>query len=87
MSVVGRTFYGAFYDHWEEPDNISGFQIRIREQPLPQFGSRLIVQVDDTHIFQSQFRPGSRDIRTAAQKAAQRAQYYLREFHEPRRIY
>ncbi len=84
---MGRTFYEAFYDHWKKPKNISGFTISIREKPLPQFGSRLTVRVDDTRIFQSQFRPGSRELRPAAQRAAERAQYYLRKFYEPRQVY
>lgn len=86
-SVVGRTFYDAFYDRWKAPDESSGFTITIQEQPLPQFGSRLTVRVEGTIILRSQFRPGSRKLETAAQRAVRRARYYLQTYYEPRRVY
>jgi len=86
-SVIGRDFYTQFQGHWTRPENVSDYTIRIRERPLPQFGSRLTVRVGQTTIFQGHLRPQYRQIDQAAQQAVARAQYYLTEFYEPREVY
>lgn len=86
-SVIGRDFQDAFNDHWTEPDGVSNFTIRIDEQPLPQFGSKIQVSVEGTTLFQAQLRPEYQRIREAARQAAARTRYYLQEFYEPREVY
>nr|WP_279311665.1 CsgE family curli-type amyloid fiber assembly protein [Salinibacter ruber] len=86
-SVVGRDFQDAFNDHWTEPEGVSSFTIRIDEQPLPQFGSKIQVSVEGTTLFQAQLRPEYQRIQKAARQAAARTRYYLQEFHEPREVY
>ncbi|MCS4040883.1 curli production assembly/transport protein CsgE [Salinibacter ruber] len=86
-SVIGRDFQDAFNDHWTEPEGVSSFTIRIDEQPLPQFGSKIQVSVEGTTLFQAQLRPEYQRIRKAARQAAARTRYYLQEFYEPREVY
>ncbi len=86
-SVIGRDFQDAFNDHWTEPEGVSSFTIRIDEQPLPQFGSKIQVSVEGTTLFQAQLRPDYQRIRKAARQAAARTRYYLQEFYEPREVY
>ena len=77
----------AFHNHWSKPEDASSFTILIAERPLPQFGSQIRVSVGETAVYQGQLRPGYRQIEKAAQRAAARARYYLREFYEPREVY
>jgi len=86
-SVIGRDFKDAFHTHWTKPEDASSFTILIAERPLPQFGSQIRVSVGETAVYQGQLRPGYRQIERAAQRAAARARYYLREFYEPREVY
>ena len=86
-SVIGRDFKDAFHNHWSKPEDASSFTILIAERPLPQFGSQIRVSVGETAVYQGQLRPGYRQIEKAAQRAAARARYYLREFYEPREVY
>lgn len=86
-SIIGRDFKDAFHDHWNPPEDVTDYTIEIREQPLPQFGSRLSVRVGEATIYQGQLRPQYRQIEQAARQAAARARYYLTEFYEPREVY
>jgi Curli assembly protein CsgE. len=85
--VVGSNFYSAFYDAWTEPDDASLYTVYVREEPTPQFGARVIVEVGDTPIFQTFLRPNARRTEKAGQQAAQRARLYVRKYHEPREVY
>lgn len=85
--MIGRDFKDAFHNHWSKPEDASSFTILIAERPLPQFGSQIRVSVGETAVYQGQLRPGYRQIEKAAQRAAARARYYLREFYEPREVY
>ncbi len=86
-SVIGDDFYAAFYRHWEAPDETSHFTVRVEEQPVPRFGTRVIVRVEDTEVFQSYLKPRTREIERAAQEAASRAGLYLQKYHRPRKVY
>ena len=87
FSVVGSNFYDAFYDAWTEPDDASLYTVYVREEPTPQFGARVVVEVGDTKIFQTFLRPNARRTKKAGRQAAQRAQFYVREYYEPREVY
>jgi len=87
FSVVGNDFYGAFYGAWSEPEDASLYTVSVREEPSPQFGARLTVEVGDTMIFRTFLRPNNRKIQKAAQRAAQRAHIYVKKYHEPRDVY
>lgn len=86
-SVIGRDFKDAFHNHWDPPEDVTDYTIEIREQPLPQFGSRLSVRVGEMTIYRGQLRPQYHQIEQAARRAAARARYYLTEFYEPREVY
>ena len=87
FSVVGNDFYAAFYGAWSEPEDASLYTVSVREEPSPQFGARLTVEVGDTVIFRTFLRPNNRKIQNAAQRAARRAQVYVKKYHEPREVY
>lgn len=86
-SVIGRDFYDAFYDHWDAPKEATNFMVRVDEQPVPRFGTRVIVRVEDTEVFQSHLKPRARKIEKAARQAASQADLYLRKYHRPRKVY
>lgn len=87
FSVVGDNFYSAFYNAWSEPDDASLYTLHVREEPTPQFGARVVVEVGDAVVFRTFLRPNLLRTRRAAEQAAQRAQLYIREYHQPRQIY
>ncbi len=87
FSVVGSNFYGAFYNAWTEPDDAALYTVRVREEPTPQFGARVIVEVDDTMIFQAFLRPNAHRTAQAARQAARRTRFYVKEVYEPREVY
>lgn len=87
FSVVGSKFYDAFYDAWTEPEGASLYTVRVREEPTPQFGARLIVEVGGTKVFQTFLRPNARRTKEAVQQATQRTELYVREYYEPRDVY
>lgn len=86
-SVIGDDFYDAFYSQWEAPDEASHFTVRIEEQPVPRFGTRVIVRVEETEVFQSYLKPRTREIEQAAREAVSRAGLYLQKYHRPRSVY
>lgn len=87
FSVTGRRFAEAFLDQWTEPEDVGRFTLEIQETPAPQFGSRVVVEIEGTTILESILRPARGEIEPAAQQAARRAMYYLREYYEPREVY
>lgn len=87
FSVVGSNFYDAFYSAWTKPEGASLYRVYVREEPTPQFGARVVVEVGDTVIFRAFLRPNARQTQKAAQRAARRTLLYIREYHEPRDVY
>lgn len=87
FSVVGNDFYTAFYGAWSEPNETFLYTVRVREEPAPQFGARLSVEISDTVIYRTFLRPNPQKIQKAARQAAQRAQVYLKKYYEPREVY
>ena len=87
FSVVGSNFYGAFYSTWTEPDEAALYTVRVREEPTPQFGAHVMVEVDDTTIFQTFLRPNAQRTAQAARQAARRTRFYVNEVYEPREVY
>lgn len=87
FSVIGNDFYTAFYSAWSEPEDAEMYTVSVLEEPAPQFGARLRVEISDDVIFQTFLRPNNQKIEQAAQQAVQRAQTYLEKYHEPREVY
>lgn len=87
FSVVGNDFYTAFYSAWSEPADATLYTVYVREEPSPQFGARLSVEVGDRTLFRTFLRPNNRKIQKAAQRAARRAHIYVKRYHEPREVY
>lgn len=89
FSVVGARFSRAFHDKWTEPEGLrhSQYTIRLQENPVPQFGAQVLVEIEGTLIFRAYLRPNRRQIQQAVQRAVQRATLYLQEYYEPREVY
>lgn len=87
FSVIGSDFYTAFYSAWSEPEGAEMYTVNVHEEPAPQFGARLRVEISDTVIFQTFLRPNNQKIQQAAEQAVQRAQLYIEKYHEPRENY
>lgn len=86
-TTIGSRFYDAFYGRWDTPDSTGAVTLRIREQPRPNLGTRLLVDVEGTVVFRATLRPDRQQIRKAAQAATARAQRYVKRWYEPRQRY
>ena len=86
-TTIGSRFYDAFYGRWETPDSTGAVTLRIREQPRPNLGTRVLVDVEGTVVFRATLRPDRQQIRKAAQAAQSRARRYVKQWYEPRQRY
>jgi curli production assembly/transport component CsgE len=86
-TTIGRDFYSMFYTRWQTPDEVQNVTVRVREQPRPNLGTRLLVDVQGTTVFQATLQPDTRMIRRAARAARARTTRYLKKRYEPRDTY
>lgn len=86
QSKIGRDFYDAFYTRWEAPKGAVNFTVTVREQPVPNRGTRVTVQVNDEMVFRANLRPRQDQIETAARQAVYYARRGLKE-QAPLQIY
>lgn len=86
-TTIGRDFYDAFYSRWSTPEGTENVIIRVREQPRPNLGTRILVEVEDERVFQATLQPRLQQIQKAARVARARAQRYLKRRYEPRTRY
>lgn len=86
-TTIGRDFYSTFYTRWQTPDDVQNVTVRVREQPRPNLGTRLLVDVQGTTVFQATLQPDMRMIRRAARAALARTTRYLKKRYEPRDTY
>jgi curli production assembly/transport component CsgE len=86
-TTIGRDFYDVFYGRWETPEGAENVMIRVYEQPRPNVGTRLLVDVEDQTVFRANLRPRFQQIKKAARRALARAVRYVQQHYEPREKY
>lgn len=86
-TTLGRDFYDAFYSQWSTPDGADNVIVRVQEQPRPNLGTRILVEVEDERVFQATLQPRFSQIKKAARVARARALRYLKRQYEPRTRY
>ena len=77
QSKLGRDFYDAFYGRWRAPDGAFNFTVVVKEQPMPNLGTRIIVQVNEEVAFQAQLQPRFEVIESMAHQAVAYTAYML----------
>ncbi|MCB0284575.1 MAG: hypothetical protein H6627_08090 [Calditrichae bacterium] len=77
ISNVGRDFFDNFYSVWEAPYGINDYNISISEKPLPNIGSIVSADVNDTPVFSKVVNPRGETIENAATEAAEIILDYL----------
>lgn len=86
-TTIGRDFYDVFYSRWETPKGAENVMIRVYEQPRPNLGTRIVVDVEDRTVFRANLRPRFEQIKKAARAALARAHRYVKKRYEPRTRY
>ena len=86
-TTIGRDFYSLFYTRWETPDGVKNVTVRVQEQPLPNLGTRVLIEVQGTTVYRATLQPDVSVIRRAARAALARTMRYLKERYEPRDSY
>ena len=76
---MGRDFYELFYASWTAPEGAIGFTLVVREQPMPQMGTRVLVEINDQVVYHAQLQPRYEMIEEHAEEAINYATYYLEE--------
>jgi hypothetical protein len=74
QTKLGRDFYDVFFSRWEAPPNAVNFTVTIREQILPNRGTRIVVEINDDVAFQAYLQPRY----DAIEEAAWRGVYFAR---------
>jgi len=86
-TTIGRDFYDVFYSRWETPKGAENVMIRVYEQPRPNLGTRIVVDVEDRTVFRANLRPRFEQIKQAARAALARSHRYVKKRYEPRTRY
>lgn len=86
-SKVGRDFYDIFYSNWRPPEDASNYSIRITEQPAPNLGTIVAVEVNNTETFRTRLQPRYDLIQEASEFAVRRTYIYLRDHQQQFQIY
>lgn len=82
---IGKKFYRAFTNHWEQPVGLNDYSIAIVEQPIPTSGlsSRLTVKIGDLLnqriIYRNILSPRTGDIEEQVQVCISRIHRYLEQ--------
>ncbi len=77
VSKLGGDFYRLFYEHWTPPNVQGHYTVAVREQPLPNRGTRVEVRVDDRVAARFHLQPRLEHIEQAARYAAARVARFL----------
>ncbi len=86
-SKIGRDFYDIFYARWQSPPDASNYSIRITEQPAPNLGTIIAVQVNNTETFRGRLQPRHDAIEEASQFAVRRTYMFLQQNQQQFMIY
>ena len=77
---TGHEFYRQFAAIWEPPSEANEFNIIIIENANPQWGSIVLVKVNEAVVFQNLAKPGDAALKELAGKAAERVREYMRVY-------
>lgn len=75
---AGHEFFCRFSGLWDEPASDEAYNVLILENTSPQWGSVVLIKVNDVAVFQSLLKPRDSDIRELAVKATDRVKEYVR---------
>ncbi len=77
ITKIGNDFHHHFFQNWQNPSDITGISIYIKERPVPGMGSIIYVEIEDRMVYQASLRPQHQQIIDAAKDAIERAQSHL----------
>ncbi len=77
ITKIGADFYRMFNNDWENPTDVEGVSLHIKEKPRPGMGALLMIEVDNKVIFQTFVRPNQEQLRQAVKSALQRVESYF----------
>ena len=86
-SKIGRDFYDIFYANWQSPPEASHYSIRITEQPAPNLGTIIAVEVNNTETFRARLQPRYDFIEEASHYAIRRTYMHLQHSQQQFMIY
>ncbi len=86
-SKIGRDFYDIFYANWQSPPEASHYSIRITEQPAPNLGTLIAVEVNNTETFRARLQPRHDFIEEAGIYAVRRTYMHLQHNQQQMMIY
>ncbi len=86
-SKVGRDFYDVFYSHWQSPPEARNFSIKVSEQPSPNLGTTILVEVNRTETFKMRLQPRYEMIQEAGKYAVQQTYAHLKNNDQGMIIY
>jgi len=86
-SKIGRDFYDIFYANWQSPPEASHYSIRITEQPAPNLGTIIAVEVNNTETFRARLQPRYDFIEEASHFAIRRTYMHLQHNQQQFMIY
>lgn len=86
-SKVGRDFYDVFYSYWQSPPQANNFTIRVSEQPSPNLGTTIYVEVNQTETFRMRLQPRYEMIQEAGKYAVRQTYSHLQNNPQETMIY
>ena len=86
-SKVGRDFYDVFYSYWQSPPQANNFTIRVSEQPSPNLGTTIYVEVNHTETFRMRLQPRYEMIQEAGKYAVRQTYSHLQNNPQETMIY
>lgn len=86
-SKIGRDFYDIFYTYWQSPQDAINYSIRITEQPSPNLGTIVTVEVNHNQTFRLRLQPRYDFIEEAARYAVRTTRNHLASGQAQLQIY
>lgn len=86
-SRIGRDFYDIFYASWQSPPEASHYSIRITEQPAPNLGTIVAVEVNNTVTYRNRLQPRHDIIEEAGRFAVRQTYMFLQQNQQQLIIY
>lgn len=86
-SKVGRDFYDVFYSYWQSPPDAHNFTIKVSEQPSPNLGTTILVEVNYTETFKMRLQPRYEMIQEAGKFAVRQTYRHLQNNPQGTMIY
>lgn len=79
---IGQEFYEVFYTVWEPPEGIKNYTIFISEKGAGQWGSWVLLKVNETLTYQNRLIPRSEEIGNAAKYAVELTKNFLLNYEQ-----